>query len=56
MEERGIVCDPFMGSGTTGKAAVQMGHDFIGFEIDPKHCAMANRWIKSSEQEGLLPF
>lgn len=51
---RGIIFDPFMGSGTTGKAARMLGHDFLGFEIDPRHCEIANTWINSPTQE-LLP-
>lgn len=38
-----IVCDPFMGSGTTGRAALMLGHHFVGFELDPKMCALANK-------------
>lgn len=38
---RGLVLDPFMGSGTTGLAAKQAGHDFLGFEIDPHYCNLA---------------
>jgi len=37
LTERGIVLDPFMGSGTTGKAAVMLNHDYVGFEIDPRN-------------------
>jgi site-specific DNA-methyltransferase (adenine-specific) len=29
----GIVCDPFMGSGTTARAAVEAGVHFLGFDI-----------------------
>lgn len=29
-----VVLDPFMGSGTTAKAAVKTGNNFIGFEIN----------------------
>ena len=32
--ENGVCLDPFMGSGSTGKAAIQEGFDFIGIEID----------------------
>ncbi len=31
------VCDPFMGSGTTGVAAIQKGLQFIGIEREPKY-------------------
>lgn len=37
-----IICDPFMGSGTSARAATKMGHSFIGFELDEKMCALAN--------------
>lgn len=32
-----LVIDPFMGSGSTGIAALRMGCRFIGIEIDPVH-------------------
>lgn len=32
----GVVCDPFMGSGTTGVAAVKLGRKFRGIEIEPR--------------------
>lgn len=35
------ICDPFMGSGTTGIACLRTGRNFIGIEIDPKHYATA---------------
>lgn len=31
-----IVCDPFMGSGTTGRAALMRGAHYIGFDLDPR--------------------
>jgi DNA modification methylase len=31
------VCDPFMGSGTTGIACVRQGKHFVGIERDPKY-------------------
>lgn len=36
-----LVLDPFMGSGTTAVAAVQLGMHYLGFEIDPEVAAIA---------------
>jgi site-specific DNA-methyltransferase (adenine-specific) len=33
----GVVLDPFNGSGTTGVAAVNMGHDYIGIEMETEY-------------------
>ncbi len=33
----GIVLDPFMGSGTTGVAALELGFNFTGIEINPDY-------------------
>lgn len=41
-----IVFDPFMGSGTTGVAAVQLGRNFIGCEIDAGYFEIAKRRIE----------
>lgn len=35
--QKEIVLDPFMGSGTTAKAAKKLGRDYIGFEINPEY-------------------
>ena len=35
------ILDPFMGSGTTGVAALKCGRKFIGIELEPKYCAIA---------------
>lgn len=39
------ILDPFMGSGTTGVAAVRLGRNFIGIEKDPGYFAIAKRRI-----------
>lgn len=41
----GIVCDPFLGSGTTALAAKKLKRQWIGFEIDPETAAVANAKI-----------
>lgn len=48
------VLDPFMGSGTTGVAAVQMGRDFIGIESEPKYFDIACRRIEEAQRQGDL--
>lgn len=40
-----VVCDPFSGSGTTAKAAKELGRRFLGLEINPEYCAIAERRI-----------
>lgn len=39
------ICDPFMGSGTTGVAAVRYGRRFVGVERDPRWFDLACRRI-----------
>ena len=43
--EGGIVLDPFMGSGTTGMVAAQMGRHFIGIELNPEYTELAYKRI-----------
>ena len=35
------VCDPFMGSGTTGVACRELGRDFLGIELNSKYYEIA---------------
>ena len=51
---RGVVLDPFMGSGTTGVAAIQMGRQFIGIEREPKYFEIACRRIERAQAQGQL--
>lgn len=53
LEDRGIIFDPFMGSGTTGKAARMLGHDYLGFEIDAEICKLGNSYINDDSQQSL---
>ncbi|WP_099484458.1 DNA-methyltransferase [Stenotrophomonas maltophilia] len=45
----GMVLDPFMGSGSTGKAAVLEGFQFIGIELDPAYAAIAEARIRVAQ-------
>ena len=47
---RGTILDAFMGSGTTGVAAVQMGRRFIGIEREPKYFDIACRRIEDAQR------
>lgn len=44
----GVVLDPFLGSGTTGMAAVVDGYTFIGIEREPDYMAVADARIGAS--------
>lgn len=46
----GTVLDPFMGSGTTGVAAVLEGREFIGSEMTEHYFEVARRRITTAEQ------
>jgi DNA modification methylase len=45
--ENHTILDPFMGSGTTGVAAIRLGMNFIGIEIDPHYFAIAEKRINA---------
>lgn len=45
------VCDPFMGSGTTGVAAVRMGRTFAGIEREPKYFDIACKRIEDAQRQ-----
>jgi site-specific DNA-methyltransferase (adenine-specific) len=46
-----LVCDPFMGSGTTGVACVKTGRKFIGIEIEPKYFDIACKRIEQAYKQ-----
>lgn len=47
----GTVLDPFCGSGSTGMAAVELGHDFVGCELDPNYVKIAEKRIQAWQQK-----
>ena len=48
------VLDPFMGSGTTGVACMNLGRSFIGIEREPKYFDIACRRIEDAQRQGRL--
>ena len=53
----GTVLDPFMGSGSTGKAAVKEGFKFIGIEKEKEYLVIANaRIAHAKKSRGLLNY
>ena len=51
-----VILDPFTGSGSTGMAAVELGHTFVGCELDPNYVTIANKRIEGwiNPQQGTL--
>ena len=47
----GVVLDPFMGSGSTGKAAMFEGFQFIGCELSPEYFEIAKARIEAAKTE-----
>lgn len=46
-----IILDPFMGSGTTAVAAKELGFNYVGFELNPKHYRTALTRIENAKHE-----
>lgn len=45
------ILDPFMGSGTTGVACMNLGRKFIGIEIEPKYFDIACERIENAQRQ-----
>lgn len=50
----GVILDPYMGSGTTGVACVNLGQKFIGIEIDRNYFEIACERIFAAQSQGRL--
>ena len=50
-ENKGIIIDPYCGSGTTLVAAKILGHDYIGIDISPQYVAMAEKRLENYQSE-----
>ena len=49
-----LICDPFMGSGTTGVAAVRLGRRFVGCEVNPEYFDAACRRLRDAQRQASL--
>jgi site-specific DNA-methyltransferase (adenine-specific) len=53
-KEGDTIFDPFMGSGTTGVACMQLGRKFIGCELDAGYFAIAEKRIKAAASQEIM--
>lgn len=53
-EPEDVICDPFMGSGTTGEACAHVGRRFIGIEIEPKYYEIALKRVSEAYSQRRL--
>ena len=49
-----IILDPFMGSGTSAISAINFNRSYIGIDISPEYCKMAEERIKRHVSQGRL--
>lgn len=52
--EGDVILDPFIGSGTTGVAALKLKRNFIGYEIDKNYCELAKKRISEVVNQSKL--
>jgi site-specific DNA-methyltransferase (adenine-specific) len=53
-DEGDVVFDPFLGSGTTAVAAKKLNRKFIGVEIDPDFCCMAEKRLALASENSVI--
>jgi len=51
-----VVLDPFIGSGTTAVAAKRLNRQYIGIDISPEYCAIAEERVRNTSQSKLPNF
>lgn len=54
--EGGTVLDPFAGSATVGRAALELGRRFVGIENFQAHVQIARSTLESAARQGVLPL
>jgi len=52
--EKDIILDPFLGSGTTAVASINLNRKYIGIEKDPEYCKIARERVKRAESKRKL--
>jgi len=52
--ENDLILDPFMGSGTTAIACKELNRKYIGFEISPEYCEIANKRLNQETIKGFF--
>jgi site-specific DNA-methyltransferase (adenine-specific)/modification methylase len=48
------ILDPWMGSGSTGVAAIQMGLEFVGCEVSQRHFDTACERIENAQRQARM--
>jgi DNA modification methylase len=51
-----VILDPFMGSGTTGLAALKCGRIFVGYDISEDYIKLANNRINAFKNQTVFTF
>ncbi len=54
VKQGGVALDPYMGSGSTGVAAIEQGRSFIGIERERRYFDIACRRIENAQRQGVL--
>jgi site-specific DNA-methyltransferase (adenine-specific)/modification methylase len=50
----GVILDPYAGAGSTGVAAIEAGHPFIGIEAEPIYFDTMCRRVEDAQKQGVL--